>query len=621
MASHSPGLCTLNELLLWHGEGRIPLRRFAKRDGCWQGLDSAVFYAQVRALEAGLRLRLGAAPGERVAILAESSPEWLLADFACLAAGVIDVPIYPTLTAEQVAFILNDCAAVGAFVSTPAQAAKIHAQQSALPALRWICCFADSDGGSLEEPGAPAGGPCRESKAALQATNGSDQGKKWQATWTELLAHEPADSAAAFAGRLRTTPPEQPATLLYTSGTTGSPKGLQLTHANLCANLNYSTLDFDYGHDERRLSILPLSHITERHMAYVDMLYGGEMYFAESLDRVPDYLRELQPTALVSVPRLYEKVADAVQAQVAQKSSLAQFLFRWAVKTGEAMIPYRLEGRTAPAWLRLRAALADRVAGRKLRAKLGGHLSKIISGGAALAPAVARLLLALGVMVDEGYGLSETSPVIALSRPGGRRLGSVGRPLENVEVKIAPDGEILVRGPAVFAGYYHLAEETAVALQDGWFHTGDVGRLDADGFLYLTDRKKDLLKTSGGKFIAPQPIEAKLKASGLIAEAVVIGDGHNYAVALLVPNWPALEAQNIACADHPAACTSDSVRAVFSTEVERVNATLARFETIKKFALIPSDFTIESGELTPTIKVRRRAVEANYRDVIAGLYR
>lgn len=580
----SPGLRTLNELLLWHGENRIQLRRYAKREGRWEGLDSSTFYSRVHSLESALRQQWGAGAGERVAILAESSPEWLLADFACLAAAVIDVPIYPTLTAEQVAFILRDSGAVGVFVSTAEQEEKINAVASSLPALRWVCRF---------------------------------HSPRWQ----EAVASQGLDLSGDFAARLRATPPEQVATLLYTSGTTGNPKGVLLTHANLCANLNYSTLDFDYRSNERRLSILPLSHITERHMAYVDMLYGGEMYFAESLERVAAHLLELHPTVLVSVPRLFEKVVDAVQAQVAQKSALAQALFRWAVKTGEAMIPYRLEGRTAPAWLRLQMVLADRLAGRKLRAKLGGRLHKIISGGAALAPAVARLLLALGVMVDEGYGLSETSPVIALSRPGGRRLGSVGRPLENVEVKIAPDGEILVRGPAVFAGYDHLPQETAAALQDGWFHTGDVGRLDADGFLFLTDRKKDLLKTSGGKFIAPQPIEAKLKASGLIAEAVVVGDGRNYAVALLVPNWPVLDAQNIACADRPAACQDAAVRALFAAEVERVNATLARFETIKKFALISSDFTIASGELTPTIKVRRRAVEANYRSLIDGLYR
>lgn len=576
-----PGLRTLNELLLWHGEGRVPLRRFAHRDGRWQGTSGQEFLRQVRGLEAGVRARAGA--GEAVAILAESSVEWLLADSACLAAGVVDVPIYPTLTGAQVAYILRDCGAVGVFVSSAEQAEKIAGVAGSLPALRWVCRFGDD-------------------------------------SWEAMLRAPVEESAEAFAERMLATPPEQAATLLYTSGTTGAPKGLVLTHANMCSNLNFSTNDFYYGPDERRLSILPLSHITERHMAYVDMLKGGEMYFAESLERVPGNLVELRPTVLVSVPRLFEKVVAALQAEVAKKSHWQRALFGWAVRAGESMIPYRLEERRAPAGVRIRAAVADRLVGRKLRAKLGGRLRIIISGGAALAPEVARLLLALGVLVDEGYGLSETSPVIALSRPGGRRPGSVGRPLPNVEVRAAADGEILVRGPSVFRGYYKLPRETAEALQDGWFHTGDIGRLDADGFLFLTDRKKDLLKTSGGKFIAPQPIEAKLKSCSLIAEAVVVGDGRNYAVALLVPNWPALEAAGVACHDRAAACRDEGVQARFAVEVERVNGTLARFETVKKFALLPAEFTIASGELTPTVKVRRRSVEANYRDLIDSLY-
>ncbi|MGH9488135.1 MAG: AMP-dependent synthetase/ligase [Terriglobales bacterium] len=579
----SPGLRTLNELLLWHGEGRIELRRLAKRNGRWEATGSAEFFRQVRALEMALGQRLGVRAGERVAILAESSPQWLIADFACLAASIIDVPIYPTLTAEQAAYILRDSGAAGVFVSTAAQLEKVRSVAASLPDLRWQCCFADPE-------------------------------------WEGLLRQQPPEPTEAFAARLRATPPDQPATLLYTSGTTGDPKGLLLTHSNLCANLNFSTNDFGYGSHERRLSILPLSHITERHMAYVDMIHGGEVYFTDSLDRVAENLAELHPTALVSVPRLFEKVVSALQAQVAQKSRLEQALFRWAVRTGEAMIPYRLEGRRAPARLRLRARVADGLVGAKLRARLGGRLNKIISGGAALAPGVARLLLALGVMVDEGYGLSETSPVIALGRPGGRRLGSVGRPLANVEVRVAADGEILVRGPSVFSGYYHRPQETAAALEEGWFHTGDIGHLDGDGFLFLTDRKKDLLKTSGGKFIAPQPIESKLKASELIAEAVVVGDGRNYASVLLVPNWGAVEAAGIACGDRAAACGDARVRALFVAELERVNATLARFETLKKFALISEEFTIASGELTPTVKVRRRAVETNYRALIEQLY-
>ncbi|HXE31971.1 MAG TPA: long-chain fatty acid--CoA ligase, partial [Terriglobales bacterium] len=475
---------------------------------------------------------------------------------------------------------LADSEAVGVFVAGAEQAAKVASVRAQLPRLRWI--------------------------------------RTWETL--EPAGHLSAAEAERFHQRLLATPADRAATLLYTSGTTGTPKGLLLTHAHLCANLNVSTQDFVFGTGERRLSILPLSHITERHIAYVDMLYDATTYFAESLDKVVENLAEVRPTVLVSVPRLFEKVAAGVREQAAKKSALERRIFDWAVRVGHQAGPYRLAGAPLPAGLRLRAALADRLVGSKLRAKLGGALEKVISGGAPLGKDLGEFLLALGLIVDEGYGLSETSPVVALNRPGGRRLGSVGRPLPSVEVRFAEDGELLVRGPSVFAGYYRRPEETAQALQDGWFHTGDIGRQDADGFLYITDRKKDLIKTSGGKFIAPQPIEAQLKSSALIAEAVVVGDGKNFAAALLVPNWPLLAQRGFACADRAAACDDAAIRALFQTEVDRVNAGLARFETLKRFALLASEFTVTSGELTPTIKVRRRAVEQNHRATIERLY-
>ncbi|HEY7855703.1 MAG TPA: long-chain fatty acid--CoA ligase [Terriglobales bacterium] len=572
----SPGLTSLNQLLGWCADGGEAPRLARKQAGVWQTLSCARFFAQACALSR----RIEASPGERVAILAESSPEWLIADFACLAAGVIDVPIYPTLTAPQVAHILRDSGAIGAFVSTAEQKAKIISQRAELPALRWICCFADSD-------------------------------------WTERLA--PAGAPPTLA-ELEATPASQLATLLYTSGTTGTPKGVMLTHANLCANLNVSTMDFYFGEGERRLSILPLSHITERHIAYVDMLYDATTYFAESMEAVAANLIEVRPTVLVSVPRLYEKIAAGVRAQAAAKPALARRIFAWSQLVGRELAPHRLAGTRPPRRLRWRAHIAHRLVWRKLRDRMGGALTKCISGGAPLGRDVAEFMLAMSVVVDEGYGLSETSPVIALNRPGKRRLGSVGQPLPNVEVRVAEDGELQVRGPSVFSGYWNLPQESAAALRDGWFQTGDIGHQDKDGFLYITDRKKDLIKTSGGKFIAPQPIEALLKRSALIAEAVVIGDGRNYAVALLVPQWPEVARRGLTCDDRAAACANAAVRALFQQALDEVNATLARFETIKKFALLAQEFTVESGELTPTVKVRRRAVEARHSALIASLY-
>ncbi|HWG38761.1 MAG TPA: AMP-binding protein, partial [Terriglobales bacterium] len=358
----------------------------------------------------------------------------------------------------------------------------------------------------------------------------------------------------------------------------------------------------------------------ERHLAYVDLLYGSATYFAPSLESVPECLIEVKPTLLASVPRLFEKIAAAVEAQAAAKPALARRLFAWACAVGREAAPHRSAGTAMPAGLRLRAALADGLVGRKLRGKMGGRLTKVIAGGAPLGKDLSEKLLAMGLMVDEGYGLTETSPVVALNRPGGRRPGSVGRAMPNVEVRFAEDGELLVRGPSVFGGYWKRPAETAAALREGWFHTGDIGSRDEDGFLYITDRKKDLIKTSGGKFIAPQPIEAKLKASALVAEAVVLGDGRHYAVALLVPDWGAVAERGAACEDRGAACTDAAVRRLFQMEVDAVNATLARFETVKRFALLPEAFTVASGELTPTIKVRRRAVEARHRALIEGLY-
>lgn len=586
-----PGLKSLNDLLRWtRDDGEAP-RLGWKQDGAWRTMTAAELYRRARALAAGLMVS-GVSPGERVAILAESRPEWLIADLGCLAAGVVDVPIYPTLTSAQAAHILRDSGACGVFASSRTQIEKLREAWPELPDLRWACCF---DGG-----------------------DGSDS-REWD--WQALIATVPAEPETAFLDRLRATPPEQVATLIYTSGTTGTPKGVVLTHGNLCANLNVSVLDFEFGDHERRLSILPLSHITERHVAYVDLMFGDELYFAESLEQVAANLIELRPTFLVSVPRLFEKVAAAVQAQAAARPALARAIFAWARRVGAELGPYRLRGERPPAGLRARAAVAHRLVWSKLHAKLGGRLDKIIAGGAPLGQELAEFLLSMNVMVDEGYGLTETSPVVALNRPGARRPGSVGKPLPNVEVSFAADGELLVRGPSVFQGYYRQPEATAEALDaEGWFHTGDIGRQDADGFVYLTDRKKDMIKTSGGKFIAPQPIEAKLKASGYVAEAVVVGDGRHFASVLLVPNWEALARHGWAGADRQAACQRAEVRALFQAELDRVNAGLARFETLKTFTLLPEEFTVAAGELTPTIKVRRRSVEQRYREAIDAMY-
>jgi long-chain acyl-CoA synthetase len=427
--------------------------------------------------------------------------------------------------------------------------------------------------------------------------------------------------------------------VIYTSGTTGIPKGVMLTHGNMASNLNWSSVDFHFGGDERRLSLLPLSHITERHLGYVDFIFEQVTYYAESIEKVPENLLEVHPTFLVAVPRVFEKVAAKTRAEVTAKPKVVQCLFNWAREVGRQMGPYWLDGwptfgpdkrsragnaMVPPLGLRLKAAVADRLVYRKLRQRMGGQLNKAVSGGAPLGKELAEFMLSLGIVIDQGYGLTETAPVIAINRPGQRRIGSVGRPLRIVEVMIAEDGELLVRGPSVFSGYWGLPDETEEALRGGWFHTGDIGYVDDDGYVYITDRKKDLIKTSGGKFIAPQPIECRLKDSAWIGEAVLVGEKRKYVSALLVPNFPAIEEyarhNGIAWETAQELTRQPEIRSLFEAEVERINAGLARFETIKRFALLSQPFSIEGGEITPTIKVRRRTIELKYRDVIETLY-
>lgn len=423
-----------------------------------------------------------------------------------------------------------------------------------------------------------------------------------QMRFDEILALPPAPVPAAAAA----PPPETLLEIVYTSGATADPKGVMITHGNVLANLRPVANEVRKYKRKMRL-VLPLGFL---HLIPLSHLFGQIMglLIPPLVDSYVIYPESQAPAQWAAMLKRYR--ASALVAVPQQLTLFSQ----WA----EGEIGMRLE--QARAVTRGHGMLARFWRWRKLHRKLGWKMWAFIVGGAALSPLLEEGWNALGYAVVQGYGLTETAPAIAITHPFKIRRGAVGQTLEGVEVKIAPDGEILVRGPSVFSGYYHLPEATAEALDGGWFHTGDVGRLDADGYLYITDRKRDLIKTSGGKFIAPQPIENRLKASGLVAEAVVVGEGRKYAVALLTPHWPALEAQGLDCRDRAAACADARVQALFAAEVERVNAGLARFETLKKFALLQAEFTVASGELTPTVKVRRRAVEANCRELIDSLY-
>jgi long-chain acyl-CoA synthetase len=569
-----------------------------KRDGEWRDISSATFLRTVEELSMGLR-GLGVEPGDRVSILSENRPEWAYADLATLCAGAIDAPIYASLTPAQVLYILNDSGAKVIFVSNAAQAAKVAEIRSQATQLRHVVTMDPiqaPDVLSLESV-------CAEGRRALEK------------------------DPRAVRQRAAEAKPEDVATLIYTSGTTGDPKGVMLTHDNLVSNLVAGAKVFpDWNTDDVSLSFLPLCHVFERTGGHYLMLYSGAtIAYAESVEKVPQDMMEVRPTLMFSVPRLYEKIYARVHERVAADSPLRQRVFRWAIGVGRETFRHVVE-RTRPGVVqRLKQSVADALVLSKIRARTGGRLKLFVSGGAPLSREIAEFFGAVGLLVLEGYGLTETSPVICVNRPDKLRPGTVGPPVEGVEVKIAEDGEILTRGRHVMKGYFNKPEATAEAIdKDGWFHTGDIGVIDADGFLAVTDRKKDILVTSGGKNISPQPIENLIKANTFVAEIVMVGNKRNYPAALVVPNFDNLErwarGKGLPMGSREELVASPEVHAHFKEVLDTVGADLAQFEKIKKFALLTKEFTIEAGELTPTLKVKRRVVEQRYKDVIDRLY-
>jgi len=576
---------------------RKPEHLMRRTTSGWSALSSDELRRGVEETSMGLRA-LGLGRDDRVAILSENRPEWVFADFGTLCLGAVDVPVYPTLTPPQVAYILRDSGARLAFVSTPALAARLQAARPEAPALEHVVRFD------------PEPAPGTMTLDELRARG------------REALERE-RDAVRRSAEGVRA---EDLATLIYTSGTTGDPKGVMLTHRNLTSNVlaAHEALPL-IGPDDVALSFLPLCHSFERTGHNLMLHAGATVAYAESVDRVPANMLEVRPTAMCSVPRLYEKMFARVNEKVAKDPPLRQAIFRWASGVGARAFAHRV-ARTSPSpWLRLRLWIADRLVFSKIRERTGGRLRLFVSGGAPLAREIAEFFGAAGLLICEGYGLTETSPVISCNRPDRLKPGTVGLPLVGVEVRIGDDGEILTRGPHVMKGYLNKPEATAEVLDaDGWFHTGDVGHLDADGFLVITDRKKDLLVTSGGKNIAPQPIENALKTNRFFGEVVMVGDRRNYAVALVVPAFDALEewarAQGLPSESRAELVARPEVAAHYMSLISELLPDLAQYEKIKKVALLPHEFTQETGELTPTLKVKRRVVAEKYKDVIERLY-
>jgi long-chain acyl-CoA synthetase len=600
-AEPAPELATIADLP-FHVSGRHPkpLLVGRVRDGQIVGESTKEWFDRLRDLSLGLRA-LGVTPGDRVAIMSESRPEWLLADLALLVYGAISVPVYPTLTPSQARYILADAGARLAFVSSQEQLDKIQRVRHDLPALEAVIVFDEI---------APA------SPSVLSLASVIERGH------AQLLNQWGV--GRSFRDDARKVKPSDLAAIIYTSGTTGEPKGAMLTHRNLASNLIAAQTILRLGDEEVALSFLPLSHAFERMLAYVGLYNGVTIIFAESLETVSRDILTVRPTLMTGVPRVYEKF----EARIRQKGdSLPQprrTLFHWGLNVASARAKAEMSGRRLSGLSKLEAALAERLVWSKIRDNVGGRLHTMISGSAPLPLAVAEFFHGIGLPITEGYGLTETSPVLTGNPPGAARAGSVGRAIPGIELRIAPDGEILARGPNIMTGYYNKPVETAEALRDGWFHTGDIGTLDADGYLTITDRKKDLLVTSGGKKIAPQPLEASLKRSPLVAEAIVLGDRRKFAAALIVPDFAALE-RRLRDLGRPLApreelVTRPEVIGLYEEIVEALNQELSQFERIKKIRLLPREFTIESGELTPTLKIRRKTIEENWQGEIEAMY-
>ena len=558
--------------------------------GAWQPISSNQIYQRVRALAEAFG-KWGVRKGDRVAILAENRWEWAVADFAALALGAVDVPIYPTLTAEQTAELLADSGSRIAVVSTRAQYDKV-AQHRAQTALEHIVI--------MDEEGTP--------DAVLFSSLMGD-------------ADKASGRDAGFDRDAYSVVPDDLATLIYTSGTTGEPKGVMLTHGNIAANINESLSGFEIGVSDCCISFLPLSHITARHLDYAIYSRQATVAYCGSFDRLPAAMAAVKPTVFVGVPRVYEKFRQEVERR-ASLSGVKRRMLRWAIAAGakHREVVARGEEPGSLGW-KLRKTLVY----NKMRAGFGGRVRYFIAGGAPLGLDTAHWFAAAGIRILEGYGLTETSPVLAINTPAANRMGSVGKPLPQVACRIAEDGELLVKGPNVFSGYWkHPQHEAENFDADGWFRTGDIGHLDADGFLYITDRKKELLKTSGGKLIAPQPIENKLKANVLVSQAALVGDRHKFASALISPNFAALEAwakeQSLTAATRRDLVLDARVIGLYQGIVDHVNATLANYETIKRFLLVAEEWSLESGELTPSLKLKRRVILKKYAAEIAGFY-
>jgi long-chain acyl-CoA synthetase len=620
------GLTTLNDIFFAAVERNLERAMLHRQGSAWLPVSSQEFgrstIRTARALQG-----CGIGKGDRVAILSENRPEWPVADMATLLLGAVTVPLYTTLTAEQTAFLLNDAGCRVIFVSSEIQLRKVLSLVSQTKVEQVVVMDrVEIDRVEVERVELAGRGSGPTARVVMMDTlmrpiasgRESEAEKKLEAELDRKLEAQG-----------RGVSPEDLATIVYTSGTTGASKGAMLTHGNIASNISCSLLGFDIEPGQISISFLPLCHITARHVDFSMIYHGVTLAYVPFMEQLATALLEVRPTTFVAVPRVYEKIYAQAERKAGRFARRA--IFDWALSIGVQYKPEILAGRTptAHAW-----RLANKLVFSKIREGIGGQVRTFISGGAPLGRELAEWYAAAGIRIHEGYGLTETSPVIAVNSPINHRIGTVGKILPNIEVRIAEDGEILVRGPSVFKGYWNRPEETQNAfvdglinngrVNDGWFKTGDIGNIDAEGYLSVTDRKKDLIKTSGGKFIAPQPIENSLKLNSLIGTAAIVGDKRKFAAVIISPNFASLEdwarTNGIPFNSRADLVANPMVQAVYDQIIGGINQNLARFEKLKRVLLVADEFTAENGALTPTMKLRRRVIEERYRRQIEELY-
>jgi long-chain acyl-CoA synthetase len=560
-----------------------------KVKGQWIKYSTDELIRKANSISLGL-LRIGIQRDDKVAIISPNRPEWNFVDFGIQQIGAVSVPMYPTITEEDFAYIFNDSGAKVVFVANKELYEKVKRAAAKAPSIQRIFTFERVDGAEF---------------------------------WTDMIELAKNDDPATLEPLKAAVSPEDLLTLIYTSGTTGNPKGVMLTHHNIVANIEGSMPLVPVTYESTALSFLPLCHIYERMVHYLYMYVGVSVYYAESMETISENIKEIKPNIFVTVPRLLEKVYDKIVAKGYELTGIKKALFFWALELG---LQYEV-GKNMGWWYDLQLSIANKLIFNKWREALGGNIVALVSGGAALQPRLAKVFWAAQIKVIEGYGLTETSPVIAVNgiQPGMARVGTVGTVIKNVQVKIASDGEILAKGPSIMRGYYNRPDLTAEAIDsDGWFHTGDIGEMVEGKYLKITDRKKEMFKTSGGKYVAPQPIENKLKESLVIEQAMVIGENQKFPSALIVPSFQGLkdwcEHKGIPYTTDKEMLESKDVKEKFHNEIEKHNESLAQYERIKKIVVLNDVWGIDSGEMTPTLKLKRKFILNKYQKEVASIY-